>query len=132
MAGKRTDNGECHVHCVNEQKVTAVRRRMQPAERVQRLCDMFQMLADPTRAKLLLALAEEELCVCDLAALLGVTSAAVSQQLRLLRSMGLVKFRREGKLAYYSLDDDHVLHWIRDCLEHLEHRQPASDGSHSW
>ncbi|MFQ6131435.1 MAG: ArsR/SmtB family transcription factor [Armatimonadota bacterium] len=122
MSVKTTDNGNCHVAYVDEVKVAGVRRRMQSPERLQRLCDTFQMLSDPTRARILLALAEEELCVCDLAALLGVTSAAVSQQLRLLRGMGLVKFRREGKLAYYSLDDDHVLRWIRDCLEHIEHR----------
>lgn len=122
MAVKVTDNGVCRVDYVDEEKVRTVRDRMQPAGRVQRLCDTFQMLADPTRARILLALAEQELCVCDLAALLGVTNAAVSQQLRLLRGMGLVKFRRAGKLAYYSLDDDHVLRWIRDCLEHIEHR----------
>ncbi|MGD8237070.1 MAG: metalloregulator ArsR/SmtB family transcription factor [Armatimonadota bacterium] len=122
MAIKAAAKGACDVHYVDEAKVTAVRRRMQSPDRVQRLCDTFQMLADPTRAGILLALAEAELCVCDLAALLQVTSAAVSQQLRLLRAMRLVKFRREGKLAYYSLDDDHVLNWIRDCLAHLEHR----------
>ena len=116
------DPETCEVHLVDEARVAAARRGLPGDRTVQRLCDTFQMLADPTRTRILLALAGQELCVCDLAALLGLTSPAVSHHLRLLRSMGLVRLRREGRLAYYALDDDHVLHWIGDCLEHLEHR----------
>jgi DNA-binding transcriptional ArsR family regulator len=87
---------------------------------VHRLCEAFRALGDPTRTRILLALEQAEMCVCDLAALLRLTSPAVSHQLRLLRGLGLVRYRREGKLAYYSLDDDHIMALIRMGREHIE------------
>ena len=85
-----------------------------------RLSETFKVLSHPTRLKIIHALSEAELCVCDLAALLGSTESAVSHQLRLLRGMRLVKYRREGKLAYYALDDQHVHQLFAAGMEHME------------
>lgn len=82
------------------------------------LSELFGVLADETRTKIVYVLAEAELCVCDLAALLDLSLPAVSHHLRLLRAMRLVKYRREGKNVYYSLADDHVLRLIQVAQEH--------------
>ena len=82
------------------------------------LAETFKVLSNPSRLKIINALSKHELCVCDLAALLGTTDSAVSHQLRTLRQMRLVKYRREGKLAYYSLDDRHVQLLFEAGLEH--------------
>ena len=81
---------------------------MKPETTVQRLAETFKVLGDATRTKIIFALSQEELCVCDIANLLGTTKSAVSHQLRVLRNMKLVKYRKEGKMAFYSLDDEHI------------------------
>ena len=83
------------------------------------LAELFKIFGDSTRIKLLYALYESELCVCDLADVLGLTQSAVSHQLRLLKSSKLVKFRREGKTVFYSLADDHVIHILAQGMEHI-------------
>ena len=98
----------CETHAIDQDRVSAVQRCMPTAAGFRHLAEIFGAMGDPTRLRLLFALATEELCVCDLSALLGVSVSAVSHQLRLLRGLRLVKFRREGRLAYYSLDDHHV------------------------
>ena len=98
--------------------VAAARRAIVDAP-VEALAETFKVLGDPTRVGILLALGEEELCVCDLAELFAVTPSAVSHQLRLLRAHRLVKLRREGKLAFYSLDDDHVRALFAEGLRHV-------------
>lgn len=101
-------------------RVMAVQRRMPAAAGFRHLADTFSAMGDPMRLRLLFALATDELCVCDLATLLGVSVSAVSHQLRLLRGLRLVKCRREGRLSYYSLDDSH--HHVARLLElGLEH-----------
>lgn len=119
---KRTkrDDSNCEVYHVDGEKVRRVLRRVGSEERFESLARMFQVLSDPTRAKLLFALAQEELCVCDLAAIVDRSRPAVSHQLRLLRDLRLVKYRREGRMAYYSLVDDHVRHLVDDGLRHAE------------
>ncbi len=97
----------CLEPTLHPEAVAAARAALAGAP-VDRLAETFKVLGDPTRVRLLLALGEGELCVCDLAELLGVTSSAVSHQLRLLRAHRLVRCRREGKLAFYRLDDEHV------------------------
>ena len=84
------------------------------------VADLFKAFSDTTRIKILYALFESELCVGDLAQLLDVSQSAVSHQLRLLKTSKLVKFRREGKAMYYSLDDDHVRSMIALGMEHTE------------
>lgn len=83
------------------------------------LSEVFRVLADETRTKILYLLAQRELCTCDLAAILDMTLPAISHHLRLLKVFRLVKYRRDGKMVYYSLDDDHILHLIREAQEHF-------------
>jgi len=110
----------CQVTFVNEEKVGRVKERMSPTEALRRLAETFKVLGDPTRVHILHALSLDELCVCDLASLLGTSQSAVSHQLRLLRACKLVKFRKEGKMAYYYLDDDHVRELLSQGLGHIE------------
>ncbi|WP_281876291.1 ArsR/SmtB family transcription factor [Geobacter hydrogenophilus] len=84
-----------------------------------RSAETFRVLGDPTRVRILQALCLEELCVCDIACLLGATKSAVSHQLRLLRSLRVVKFRKVGRVVYYSLDDSHVRNLLREGLNHI-------------
>ncbi|SRR6266446_3250053 len=103
--------------------VSRVRRaqgRFKPEEVFLRIAETFKAMGDPTRVKLIQALASEELCVGDLASLLGVSDSAVSYQLRILRNLHLVKYRRDGKAAYYSLDDDHIDRLFKECVRHVE------------
>jgi len=90
------------------------------ADTVGALADIFKVLGDPTRVRILDVLARGEQCVCHLAQLLGLTDSAVSHQLRLLRSTRIVRARRAGRLIYYSLDDKHVLTLFRQGLRHVE------------
>ncbi|NLW08092.1 MAG: winged helix-turn-helix transcriptional regulator [Clostridia bacterium] len=83
------------------------------------LSELFKVLSDETRTKILYLLSLKELCVCDIAGILEMSLPAISHHLRLLRTLRLVKHRREGKMVYYSLDDEHILHLIREALEHF-------------
>lgn len=87
---------------------------------VQAVSEVFKLLGDPTRVRLVDALTHGERCVCDLAALVGMTESAVSHQLRLLRAARLVRVRRTGRMAYYSLDDHHVVGLLHDTRKHVE------------
>ena len=90
-------------------------------DRLYALADLFRVFGDSTRVRILYALFESELCVCDLAQLLGLTQSAVSHQLRILKDAKLVRFRRDGKSIIYALDDDHVRLIISMGMEHLMH-----------
>ncbi|MCD8491887.1 MAG: metalloregulator ArsR/SmtB family transcription factor [Geovibrio sp.] len=85
------------------------------------LSEMFKVLSEPSRIRILHALSRQELCVCDLADALGMNQSAISHQLRILRNARLVKFRREGKEAWYSLDDEHVITLMCQGIEHISH-----------
>lgn len=85
------------------------------------LAETFQALSDPTRVRLISALLREEMCVHDLATLLSMTQSAVSHQLRILRNLHLVKFRKDGRAVYYSLDDNHIRDLFQRGLEHYQH-----------
>src|SRR4051794_2224325 len=111
---------------IDGDRVAAVQRRMPAAAGFRHLAEIFSAMGDPTRLRVLFALARQELCVCDLSTLLGVSVSAVSHQLRLLRGLRLVKFRREGRLAYYSLDDHHVGALLELGMEHVGDSAPAS------
>ena len=112
----------CTVNLINEAKVTAVRNAMPPEELLFRLAETFRVLGDPTRVRILHALSLEELCVCDIASLLGTTKSAISHQLRLLRSLRVVKYRKDGRIVYYSLDDSHVGNLLREGVCHISSR----------
>ena len=109
----------CDCECIHDDVVCAVNKTLQPAREYENLAALLKLFADATRVKLLHALEQHELCVCDLAVLLGVTKSAVSHQLKLLRMRNLVKSRREGQIVYYSLADDHVRQIIDMGFEHL-------------
>lgn len=109
----------CECDLVHENAVESVRNRMLEEEEYLDLSDVFKLFGDPTRLMILHALEQQELCVCDLAALLNLTKSAVSHQLKGLRIANLVKFRREGQNVYYSLSDSHVRSIIDIGLEHL-------------
>ena len=121
MREKNEDKGAvCEVSCIHERKVAAARRAMKPEATLFRLAAIFKVLGDPTRTKVISALLKEELCVCDLAALIGISQSAISHQLRVLRDMNLVKYRKEGRIAFYSLDDDHISAILTAGLKHAE------------
>ena len=109
----------CEREVIHEDVVADVRGRLSSAEEYTQLANLLKLFGDPTRARLLHALEVHELCVCDLAALLGVTKSAVSHQLKTLRLANLVKPRREGQVVYYSLADDHVRAILNMGFEHI-------------
>ena len=90
------------------------------------LAETFRVLGDTTRVRILDVLSRAELCVCDIARLLGLTESAVSHQLRLLRGMRLVRSRRSGRMIFYSLDDQHIVGLFEQGLEHVEERAPTA------
>lgn len=98
----------CEVQCIDPRKVAKGRRAARPIEMVQSVADTFKVLGDPTRLRIVDALSRSELCVCDLALIVGASQSTVSHSLRALRQMRLVRYRKDGKIAYYSLDDDHI------------------------
>jgi DNA-binding transcriptional ArsR family regulator len=87
---------------------------------VKAVADVFKLLGDPTRVRIVDALSHGERCVCDLAGLVGISESALSHQLRLLRAARLVRVRRTGRLAYYTLDDHHVIGLLHDTRKHVE------------
>ena len=104
----------------------SLRLRLLGEGSVAALAETFHALGDTTRVRMLDALSRAELCVQDLADLLGLTQSAVSHQLQLLRAMRLVRTRRDGRLIYYALDDDHIVKLFEQGLEHVEERTPAA------
>ncbi|MEX2587398.1 MAG: metalloregulator ArsR/SmtB family transcription factor [Actinomycetota bacterium] len=112
----------CTEHCVNPEKVAEARSRLISGEEAGRLSDLFRLLGDPTRTRMLYALLEAgELCVCDLSATVGIPENSASHALRLLRSAGVVRKRRSGRMIYYSIDDAHVRLLLDLSREHLKH-----------
>jgi ArsR family transcriptional regulator len=114
------------VRAIDGDRITAVRRRMPSNGGLAYLAEIFSAMGDQTRLKILFALSNAELCVSDLEALLGISVSAVSHQLRLLRGLRLVKFRREGRFTYYSLDDHHVSALLEMGLEHVGVAMPSA------
>ena len=109
----------CDCEVIHESMVHDTQRKLQPDEHYAQLAGLYKLFGDGTRVKLLHALEQNELCVCDLAALLGVTKSAVSHQLKALRLANLVKSRRDGQIIYYSLADDHVKQILDMGFAHL-------------
>ena len=109
----------CEYNFIHEDVVKKAAAAMPTDEVLFDLSDLFKMFADSTRIKIISALVNEEMCVCDIAALLNMNQSAISHQLRSLRQTKLVKYRREGKVVYYSLDDDHVRDILNTGLAHV-------------
>lgn len=111
----------CDVSATDETTLKAIKESLYGEEIINRLAQTFKALADPTRLRIIYVLSKTPLCVCDIANLLDMTQSAISHHLRLLRNLRLVKFRKEGKMAIYSLDDDHVLQLFKQGLDHVQH-----------
>lgn len=111
----------CEKLCEHPQAVCLAQNDLPADSTVLQLADVFKILGDPTRIKILHILAKRELCVCDIAAALQMGQSAISHQLRLLRGARLVKYRKEGKEAWYSLDDNHVVTLMQQALDHITH-----------
>lgn len=109
----------CDCRIIHDDKVRDARKNALASATIEDLCQTFKALGDLSRLKILWALEHNEMCVCDLAALLELTESAVSHQLRLLRTLRLVKNRREGTILYYRLADDHVSELVEIALEHI-------------
>jgi DNA-binding transcriptional ArsR family regulator len=108
------------LECDAPHLAAARRPALMGARTVEALADTFRVLGDPTRVRILDALSGGELCVCDIASLVGISESAASHQLRLLRGMRLVRPRRAGRLVYYFVDDQHILELLRQALTHVE------------
>lgn len=112
----------CDCEVIHAEVVESVRAKMTDERELYDLADFFKVLGDSTRVKIMSALDVGEVCVCDLAALLNMTKSAISHQLRSLKQANLVKFRREGKVVYYTLSDDHVRDIFEKGLEHIREK----------
>lgn len=119
---ERMDSDRCDCTVIHEEIVNSVGKKMPPEEKLYDLAELFKVFGDTTRIKILWALAESEMCVCDIAALLNMNQSAISHQLRVLKTVRLVKNRRDGKVVYYSLDDAHVRGIFEQGLTHINER----------
>lgn len=110
----------CEIEIIDEVKVGAAREKIENVNSILDMADIFKLLGEPTRLKIVLALMNSELCVCDLAAAIESNVSTVSHQLRLLRNARLVKYRKDGKMVFYSTDDEHINVAIEKIREHSE------------
>lgn len=113
------ENDRCGCRCIHEDRVASAKKKQLPGSEVDRLARLFKVMGDPNRLRIIWALTEGEMCVCDLAAFVGVSESAVSHQLRQLRQLYLVSNRRAGAVLYYRLNDDHVNRLMLLALEHV-------------
>jgi ArsR family transcriptional regulator, lead/cadmium/zinc/bismuth-responsive transcriptional repressor len=117
------DNFEiCNCNVIHEDVVKRVKETIPEDEILYELADLFKIFGDSTRIKIICALFQSEMCVCDIATLLGMNQSAISHQLRVLKQSRLVKYRKEGKVVYYALDDDHVKGIFDQGLAHLKEK----------
>jgi ArsR family transcriptional regulator len=119
MQDNKIDFERCDCTVIHEDIVNSVRDSMPHEESLYDLAEIFKVFGDTTRIKILYALFASEMCVCDIAVLLNMTQSAISHQLRVLKQARLVKYRKEGKIVYYSLDDDHIKQIFDQGLIHI-------------
>jgi DNA-binding transcriptional ArsR family regulator len=122
MKAFASDSDRCDCNIIHEDVVAEVRAKMPDEEVLMDLADLFKVFGDSTRVRILSALQHSEMCVCDIAVLLGMTKSAISHQLRSLRQTRLVKRRKDGKSVYYSLDDEHIGNIFAQGLLHVRER----------
>jgi DNA-binding transcriptional ArsR family regulator len=121
QAIEKTEAPTCdRTHVVNNDRVQGIQTQILNAQKAQRMAEFFSLLGDANRLRLLSILANQELCVCDLAAMLEMSESAVSHQLRALRAIRLVSYRKQGRQVFYRLLDHHVLALYRAVTEHLD------------
>ena len=114
------DTFKCSCTTIHKDVVDSVRSNMPSEEDLYDVAELFKVFGDTTRIKIICALFEAEMCVCDIAQLLNMTQSAISHQLRVLKQARLVKYRRDGKVVYYSLDDEHVKYIFNQGLSHIK------------
>ncbi|PAB58725.1 ArsR/SmtB family transcription factor [Anaeromicrobium sediminis] len=112
----------CGCNIIHEDVVNELRKKMPEEEKLYDLAELFKVFGDGTRIKILCALMHSEMCVCDIAALLEMKQSAISHQLRVLKQARLVKYRKDGKMVYYSLDDNHVMNVFDQGFNHINHK----------
>jgi ArsR family transcriptional regulator, lead/cadmium/zinc/bismuth-responsive transcriptional repressor len=117
----------CDIQLVHPEAVHQAQTNLPASDIVADMTSLFAALGDPTRLRIVAALAEVELCVCDLAATLGLNQSAISHQLRSLRKLGIVRTRRDGRLVYYNLDDEHVSALFSQAHEHVRHQTDRTE-----
>lgn len=110
----------CSCNIVHENLINNLSKEMLDEEILQDVSDLFKVFSDSTRIKIIFALFKSEMCVCDIAALLEMNQSAISHQLRVLKQSRLVKYRKDGKSVYYSLDDDHIKQIFHMALDHIK------------
>ena len=110
----------CQEKVLHQTQVEQAIKNIPDSAALQSISDIFKALSEPSRLKIVTALATCELCVCDLAAVSGSSESAVSHQLRILRNLKIVRYRREGKIVFYRLDDDHVKSLISQSIQHVQ------------
>ena len=113
------DIDRCDCNSIHEEVVNSVRSEMPDDDVLMDLADAFKVFSDSTRVKILYALMRAEMCVCDISVLLGMSKSSVSHQLRILKQSNLVKYRKDGRVIYYSLSDDHVRTIFSEGMEHV-------------
>ncbi|MDI9485391.1 MAG: metalloregulator ArsR/SmtB family transcription factor [Bacillota bacterium] len=113
----------CDVTVIHEEVVEQIRESMPPEEELFNLAEFFKVFGDTTRIRILYALFQSEMCVCDIAHLLGMTQSAISHQLRVLKSAKLVRYRKEGRVVYYSLDDEHIKAIFDQGYQHIKEQE---------
>ncbi len=113
----------CDCNIIHEDLVNKTKNEMEDEEILNKLAEFFKILGDTTRVKILYALDKNELCVCDIANILGMSKSSISHQLGTLRRSGVVKCRKKGKEVFYMLDDEHVKEVFEVGIEHIEHRR---------
>ncbi len=116
----KLDINTCDCKEIHKDIIDEVKNKMPKEEALYDLAELFKVFGDTTRIRILYALFENEMCVCDIANLLNMTQSAISHQLRVLKQSRLVKFRKDGKVVYYSLDDNHIYHIFNEGLNHIE------------
>jgi len=124
MIGTRADEDSCVVRRVDADKIEQGRALLLTDDVYSDAADVFSALGDTSRAKIVFSLLQQELCVCDLAAVCDLSESATSQHLRILRGLRIVRVRRSGRMSYYSIDDDHVRVLLGVCLNHLRDARP--------
>ena len=122
MSINRFNADSCNCNVIHEDIINKVKETMPSDQELYDLADFFKVFGDTTRIKIIYALLKEEMCVCDISKLLGMNQSAISHQLRVLRQARIVKFRKEGRVVYYSLDDEHVRNIFEQGLIHINHK----------
>lgn len=117
---QKVDTCECSI--VNEDLVEKGKKELLSHDLIINVAEFFKIFSDPTRLKIVTILLKNELCVCDIAAILGMSHSSISHQLRVLRQFKIVKNRKEGKVVYYSLDDNHISNILSQSIEHYTHK----------